>query len=190
MTAAAKTIPELDVLDAGLVVSRIEPADRTKDVAANRAARAPEGEAVPVRVLVNEAVREILVLREKVRRRRPIVVGANQRRSIAALERPRDPGARVRRNDHVGIEEEQDVAASLHRAAIPGHRRAAPFVEHDHAETRIPGACLRITACAVDDDQRLERRGRQPLQTGKTEVERLAPAIRRHDHRDGRFIHL
>ena len=121
---AAQAGPELDVLDGGAAVALVEAAEGEEDRATDRAAAAPEGARLAPPVLVDEAVQQVLVLRDEVGLARLVVVGADQRIQLAlAREGGADAARGVPADQDVGVDEEEDVAPRRARAE---RRRKVP----------------------------------------------------------------
>ena len=145
---------QLDVLDRRLGIAfGVEAADAPERVGTNGAAPGPEGLRRALGADVVVAMREVLVLREEVRRCRELVVGAEHRRGPGPRERVPEHARRVGVHDDVRVDEPEDVAPGDLGAAVAGAARAEPPARRHDARSglgRDPGR--RVGRAVVDDD--------------------------------------
>ena len=145
---------ELDVLYRRMrVLGGIESADLGEGLPGDRTAPGPECVDVASRVNVVVAVDKVLVLREKIGRRRDVVIAAEDRGRAGALQRFDQHPCAVRVNDNVGIDKPQDLAGrdgspDVARAAGP---KASAGFEHGN-RCGVGDRRAGIVRAIVDDD--------------------------------------
>jgi hypothetical protein len=165
MARRSQAIPELDVLDGRAAESAgIESPDLVEHRAPDGAAPCPERRGLDVASLMDEVMEKVPVSRDQATAARPRVVGAEDGRVLGMIgEEALDPLDRARREDDVGIHEQQDGAARATGALVPGRRRSRVLRQRDdgHAHAgRDGGRSVRRTV--VDDDDLAISRGRGP----------------------------
>ena len=117
---------ELDVLDRrARVASRVEPVDLGERVGAHRPEAGPEAPGLARGALVHRVVEEVPEAGDETRRDDAVVVRAEHGDEVAVLgERGANPRERVRVDEDVGVEEDEDVPRRPGRAVVPRGRRA------------------------------------------------------------------
>jgi len=156
VTCPGQSVPQLDVLDRGTAVRRIEAAELEEDLAADGPATGPERGGLTPRGLVDVVVEEVLVLRDKVWRCRPRVVGPEESAECRlVLEGGGDLGDGVGRHQHIGVQEEDDLASCHLRPEIARHSRSAPRAGCAEDPCSSSNGLVRraIAGAVVDDDE-------------------------------------
>ncbi len=128
---------QLHVLDAGAVVRLAVAAVAEEDVAAHRAAAAPEGAGLLTGVLVGVVMKQVLEAADNGRVLGRVVVGAED--GVGRIRRReviKHAADGVGVHQHVGIDEEEDRAAGDLRALVAGQGRSAL---PGHADEARPG---------------------------------------------------
>ena len=125
--------PELDVLDRRLRVPRgVEAARVGEDLASHGSEPRPERLGRARRPRVHVVVEQVAEARDEPGRLRPVVVGAEDGRDRRVGERGADPRERVGGDEHVRVDEDEDVAAGARGAVVSRRRRPRPARLGDH----------------------------------------------------------
>src|SRR5262245_32530388 len=100
-----QAVSQFDVLDGGPLEAFVKTAVLEKHAFADGAAAAPESGRLAARGLVDEAVHQVLVERDKVLRRGSVVVGTDQGVQLRiGFERIQNVPKCIRMNANVGID--------------------------------------------------------------------------------------
>ena len=144
---ARKTDAELDVLDRRRSVPLgIEPPDIEERVAADGAETRPERRRTTRGLLVHVMVQEVAEARNGARRLGRVVVRAEHGDQLrGALERAPDPLERIGVRQHVGVDEDEDVAGCTVRTVVSGGGRSRELALVDDDDFLRRG--VRIANC-------------------------------------------
>ena len=144
---ARKSDSELDVLDRRRSVPLgIEAPDIEEHVTADGAETRPERRRTTRGLLVDVMVQEVAKARNGARRLGRVVVRAKDGDQLRrVLEREPDPFERIGVHQHVGVDEDEDVAACTVRTVVSGGRRSRELALVDDDDFLRRG--VRIANC-------------------------------------------